>query len=381
MLNWLYTAISWVLLRWHDLFSLFLPHGSGATWALSIVFLVITIRVLLFPLFVKQFHSMRAMQELQPKMQALRKKYADDRQRQTQELMALQREAGANPLGGCLPLLAQAPVFLSLYHVLRHLRVGNNATLYGWTKGQFDSAVGAKFLGAPIPATFRTASEFAGANVTTTRVVIIVLLMVSCVATYITQWQNFQRNKANLEGQQATIQKVMMYLVPVGLLFSGIVFGLPLGVLFYWLANNLWTMGQQFYMLGHLTNKVEARKAETADPAAAVARPLAPRPGAKPVRDRRGRPVPADGAATTLQDDIPADSVDPMDTAGPSTVRDESPDASKAAQTGRPPARQPDRVPGGGKGTPPAGRTARQPARAGASRPPPSRPNRKKKRR
>ncbi|MGI8868653.1 MAG: membrane protein insertase YidC, partial [Mycobacteriales bacterium] len=292
MLDWLYTGISWVLLRWHDLFSLFLPHGSGFTWALSIVFLVITIRIILFPLFVKQFHSMRAMQELSPKMQAIRKKYADDRQRQTQEMMALQREAGANPLGGCLPMIVQAPVFLALYHVLRHLRTNNNATLYGWTRKQFDSAVGAKFFGAPIPATFRTVGQFDNANHTTTRVVIIVLLLLSCVATYITQWQNFTRNKANLEPQQMMIQRLMMYLIPVGLLFSGIVFGLPLGVLLYWLTNNVWTMGQQFYMLGHLTKKVEAKKAAATD--TVETKPTAPKPGARPTRDKRGRVIPPD---------------------------------------------------------------------------------------
>jgi len=185
VLNWLYTAISWVLLRWHDLFSLFMPAGNGWTWVLSIVFLVITLRLILFPLFVKQIHSMQAMQKLQPKIAAVRAKYKNDKQAQTRAMMEVQREAGVNPLGGCLPLLAQTPVFIALYHVLRHLQPGRDPTLYGWSKSKFDSAVGAKILGAPLPASFRSSSDELqrlSADTTSTRIVIIVLLVLSCAA-------------------------------------------------------------------------------------------------------------------------------------------------------------------------------------------------------
>ncbi len=148
MLNWLYTAISWVLLRWHQVWGLVFNPNGGVAWALSIVFLVITVRILLFPLFVKQIHSMRAMQELQPKMSCAKAKYKDDKQAQAKAMMELQKEAGVNPLGGCLPLVAQFPVFIALYHVLRYLKPGN-PPLYGWTQAQMTSAVHAKLFGSP----------------------------------------------------------------------------------------------------------------------------------------------------------------------------------------------------------------------------------------
>jgi YidC/Oxa1 family membrane protein insertase len=295
VLNWLYTAISWVLLRWHDFFSLFLPSGNGWTWVLSIVSLVITLRLILFPLFVKQIHSMQAMQKLQPKIAAVRAKYKNDKQAQTRAMMEVQREAGVNPLGGCLPLLAQTPVFISLYHVLRHLQLGRNPTLYGWSAEKFDSAVHAKILGAPLPASFHSSGKVLsqlGADVTSTRIVIVVLLLLSCAATFTTQKQSYARNKGNLEGQQATIQKFMLYVLPFGLLFTGLVFPFPLGVLIYWVSNNVWTMGQQYYIFKRIAQK----DAETAEDAVVDTKALAPRPGAKPTQPKNARPRP--GQAT-----------------------------------------------------------------------------------
>ena len=110
MLNPLYIAVSWVLLRWYELFGwLGMDPNSGLTWGLSIVFLVITIRILLFRFFIKQVHSQRKMQEVQPKIAALREKYKNDRQTLSQEMMKLHKEEGFNPLGVCLPILLQAP--------------------------------------------------------------------------------------------------------------------------------------------------------------------------------------------------------------------------------------------------------------------------------
>lgn len=293
VLNWLYTAISWVLLRWHDLFSLFMPAGNGWTWVLSIVFLVISLRLLLFPLFVKQVHSMQAMQKLSPQIAAIRKKYKDDKQAQTRAMMEVQREAGVNPLGGCLPLLAQTPVFIALYHVLRHLQPGRDPTLYGWSREKFDSAVGAKILGAPLPASFRSSSaelHRLTADPSSTRIVIIVLLVLSCAATFITQRQSYARNKNNLEGQQAMIQKFMLYVIPFGLLFTGTIFPFPLGVLIYWVSNNVWTMGQQYYIF----KRIARRDAATAEATAVDVKALAPKPGQKPTQPKnaRSRPQP-----------------------------------------------------------------------------------------
>ncbi len=122
MLDFLYTGVSWVLLRWHDLFTfLGLSSGSGLNWSLSIIFLVITARVALFRFFLKQVHYQRNMQEMQPRLQAIKEKYKNDRQAQQREMMRLQQEEGFNPLAGCLPMLLQIPIFISLFHVLRHL--------------------------------------------------------------------------------------------------------------------------------------------------------------------------------------------------------------------------------------------------------------------
>lgn len=276
MLDWLYTAISWVLLRWHDLFSQFL--GPGAAWPLAIIFLVVTLRLVLFPLFVKQIHSMAAMQKLQPQVAEIKKKYKDDRQAQARAMMELQKEAGVNPLGGCLPLVAQTPVFISLYHVLRHLKPQNNATLYGWSSAQFHSAVNARFFGAPLWESFRTADS-------SSRIVILIVLLISCAATYTTQRQSYNRNKATLDPQQAGIQKFLLYVLPIGLLLTGLVWTFPLGVLLYWVTNNIWTLGQQFYIFEQMKRKEAAQAAPPVDTKA-----LAPKPGARPSAPKKAAP-------------------------------------------------------------------------------------------
>ncbi|MEN3361025.1 MAG: YidC/Oxa1 family rane protein insertase, partial [Mycobacteriales bacterium] len=157
MLNPLYIAVSWVLLQWHRLFSTFLSPVGGLSWALSILMLVVTIRVVLFRFFIKQVHSQRKMQEVQPKIAALREKYKNDRQTLSQEMMKLQKEEGFNPIGGCLPILMQAPVFISLFHVLRLIGTDKAVALYGeyhWTAEQAARAGNATVFGAPIASAF-----------------------------------------------------------------------------------------------------------------------------------------------------------------------------------------------------------------------------------
>ena len=304
MLNFLYTAVSWVLLRWHDLFSTIgLAPGSGLTWALSIFMLVVTIRILLFRFFIKQVHSQRKMQEVQPKIAALREKYKNDRQTLSQEMMKLQKEEGFNPLGGCLPILMQAPVFFALFHVLRLVGSPKSAALYeeyGWSRAQAASAGEAKlFGGAPIPAAFNTPLDRLaelGGDLLITRIVAGVLIVLMVAATYITQRQIISRNTQVLDGQQAMIQKLLLYGMPASLFVSGFFF--PIGVLLYWFTNNLWTMGQQFYILKRMPHP-NAKKDESRpsiDP-----KLLAPKPGQKPVRPpRRSAAAPAgdDGAGT-----------------------------------------------------------------------------------
>ena len=156
-LHWFYPVISWILLTWHQLWNKIGISDNASflrtswSWILAIVFLVITIRIVLFPLFVKQIRSQRAMQALQPKVKELQAKHKGDKETLQKELMELYRKEKANPLMGCLPMFLQVPVFLGLFHVLRRLHPDNTLkTLYGWTEDQFVSASHARLFGAPI---------------------------------------------------------------------------------------------------------------------------------------------------------------------------------------------------------------------------------------
>ncbi|MCW2532192.1 MAG: oxaA [Blastococcus sp.] len=327
MLDWLYTAIAWVMKQWHALFSTFLDPASGITWALAIVFLVVTIRLILFPLFVKQIKSQRAMQELQPEIAKLRKQYGSDRQGMSQAMMALQKERGVNPLAGCLPILPQIPVFLSLFHVLRRLAPGKPG-LYSWDDTLTDQAAKAKLFGAPISASFNMvgAKEQAilaipGVTYANIRIVAMVLIVIMCVTTFITQKQIMKRS-GPVEGQAATVQRLMLYGMPLSLFVSGFFF--PIGVLLYWFTNNLWTLGQQYFILRKMPPPgSDAAKAKAAaDKPAVDPRTLAPKPGAKPVRPKPGRPTAsvtgADGMATSGNSAPQANPADGNPTAGPS---------------------------------------------------------------
>ena len=164
--------------------------------------------------------------------------------------MALQKERGVNPLAGCLPILPQIPVFLALFHVLRRLAPGAEG-LYGWSDELTDEAARAKLFGAPISASFNMtgAKETAIleiADYTTIRIVAFVLIVIMCFTTFFTQKQIMSRS-GPVEGQAATVQKFMLYGMPLSLFVSGFFF--PIGVLLYWFTNNLWTLGQQFFIL------------------------------------------------------------------------------------------------------------------------------------
>jgi len=303
-LDFLYTAISWVLLRWHDLWALAFGKDADISWVLSIIFLVITIRLILFPLFVKQIHSQRKMQELQPKLKALQTKHKGDKETLQREMMALYKENGANPVAGCLPIFLQAPVFLSLYHVLKRLdptKDRNEAakTLYSWTAHEFDSATRAKIFGAPISAHLSSSAqslEKLGASATTVKIVAVVLIAIMVVTTYITQRQLMAKQAATgtaADPQQQMIQRVMLYGIPASLLVSGSLF--PLGVVLYWCTTNVWSMGQQFYVLKRMPQPGAPAVAPSA--AVADARAVAPRPGAKPTKPT-ARPVSKPPAVT-----------------------------------------------------------------------------------
>jgi YidC/Oxa1 family membrane protein insertase len=305
-LNWFYTAIAWVMKEWHALFSTFLDPASGITWALSIVFLVVTVRLVLFRFFIKQVKSQRAMQEIQPEIQKLKKQYGSDRQGFSQAVMTLQKERGVNPLAGCLPILPQIPVFIALLHVLRRL-TPTSVGLYSWSTELTHQAATATLFGAPISSSFKMQPPkeaevlaIPGVTYTDIRIVAFLLIVIMCVTTFTTQKQ-IQRRSGPVEGQAATVQKLLLYGMPLSLFVSGFFF--PIGVLLYWFTNNLWTLGQQFYILRKLPPPGSAGAlAKNPDKPVIDPKTLAPRPGAKPVRDRGKRPGQSggttDGGAT-----------------------------------------------------------------------------------
>ena len=119
MLDVLASPVGFLLAFIHSGLSTVLIASSGPAWALSIVLLTVTVRLILFPLFVKQIKSQRRMQELAPKIKELQKQHKGDRETMNVEMMKLYKENNANPISGCLPLLLQLPVFFALFSVIR----------------------------------------------------------------------------------------------------------------------------------------------------------------------------------------------------------------------------------------------------------------------
>ncbi len=239
LLNPLYDAVSWVLLRFHDLWSLIFDPDSGAAWALSIVGLVVVIRTALIPLFVKQIKAQRGLQVLQPQMKAIQEKHKNDRQKQSEELMKLYKDTGTNPLSSCLPILVQAPFFFSLYHVLSYVAQGK--TVGVMDQAEVDSMRNATVFDAPIYESFVNGD-------TSTKVVAGVLIVLMTATTFITQRQLLVKNlPAGQDNPMAQQQKILLYVFPAMFAVFGVNF--PIGVLIYWFTTNLWTMAQQLIVI------------------------------------------------------------------------------------------------------------------------------------
>ena len=238
----LYYAVSAVMLAWHWVFSTFLPEDSGLTWILSIVGLTLVIRAALIPLFVKQIKSSRNMALLQPQVRELQKKYKHDRERLAQETMKLYKDAGTNPFASCLPLLLQMPIFFALFRLID--QAARNNTAHGFlTDDLARNFGGAELFGIPIAGTFLSGD---GAAVMGLAAVLVVAMTAT---TFLTQRQLMSKNMPPeaLTGPYAQQQKLLLYVLPVVFAVGGVAF--PIGVLFYWTTSNLWTMGQQFYVI------------------------------------------------------------------------------------------------------------------------------------
>jgi YidC/Oxa1 family membrane protein insertase len=240
----LYIAVSWVIVTLHDFLAPIFGADSGVSWSLAIVGLVILIRIILIPLFVKQIKSQRALTALQPHMKEIQKKYKDDRQKQSEEMMKLYKEHKTNPLASCFPILAQAPIFFALFTVLNG--IGKNPPVkYGvLTQSDVISAANATFFGAPISQTFL------GTDITVVKVVTVILIAFMSLTTFTTQRQLMLKGMPKMDSSNNMMlqqQKIMLYAFPVIFAISGVNF--PIGVLIYWSTTNLWTWGQQYYVI------------------------------------------------------------------------------------------------------------------------------------
>ena len=243
-LSWLEDIVSWILVQWHALFSFFFGYDSGWSWALAIVGLVLVIRIALIPLFVKQINSQRNLQILQPKIKEIQQKYAGDKERQSAEMMALYKETGTNPFAACLPLLVQSPIFIALFRLLDQAQ--KNGTANGFmTPAQAYSLGHAKLFGTiPISATF-----IHNQGLVSVQIVAAILVLAMTATTFTTQRQLMSKNMPAdaMSGPYAQQQKMLLYVLPVAFAAGGVAF--PIGVLVYWTTTNLWTMGQQFYVI------------------------------------------------------------------------------------------------------------------------------------
>jgi YidC/Oxa1 family membrane protein insertase len=261
LLSPLMWVISWVIVQFHRFFSLMFQPNSGWAWGLSIVFLTLAIRAALIPLFVKQIKSMRAMQVIQPEVKALQDKYKKEIERakfdpvkkreiqskQQREMMALYKEHGTNPFASCLPVLAQSPFWGALYRLLYNVSGGHAFAFM--TVALVTSINQAHIFGAPVSAHFATSNATlakVGSSAADVKTVVITFTLITMATQFVTQRQMVLKNSAQ-DNPMVQQQKMLMYVMP---LFLGIIYLFaPLGVLIYMLTSNLWTMGQQFYVL------------------------------------------------------------------------------------------------------------------------------------
>ena len=279
----LYFATSVILSGFHTAFGAVFGEDSGTSWALSIIGLTVVIRAALIPLFVKQIKSSRNMQLLQPKLKELREKYGHDRERFAAEQMKLFKDSNTNPLASCMPLLLQMPIFIALFQLINHAANGEAKGVL--TEAQVFSLSHAKIFGAPIADSFTGAAGPTEMNV---KVLAAILVVAMTATTFLTQRQLMMKNMPAdaLTGQYAQQQKMLLYVLPVVFAVGGIAF--PIGVLIYWTTSNLWTMGQQFYVIRR-------------NPAPGTPAFHAKEQRDKERRERKGEPEPqgVDGPATT----------------------------------------------------------------------------------
>jgi YidC/Oxa1 family membrane protein insertase len=250
-------VVAWIMYLFHEaLTGLGLPSESGAAWVGSIVGLVVVIRILLIPLFVKQIKASRGMQLVAPELQKVQKKYKGktdpaSREAMTRETMELYKKHGTNPFASCLPILAQSPIFFALFRVLYTMPAVAAGTYQDGERdsiGPIDQQLAQEAENATIFGA-RISETFLGSDDISVKIVTVLLIAAMSGTTFFTQKQLTQKNMpaSALQGPMAQQQKMLLYLLPLIFAISGVNF--PIGVLVYWTTTNLWSMGQQFYVI------------------------------------------------------------------------------------------------------------------------------------
>jgi YidC/Oxa1 family membrane protein insertase len=280
--------VSIIMVGFHEgLTAIGLPAASGWTWTLSIIGLVLVIRAALIPVFVKQIKAQRGMQLLQPDLKKLQDKYKGktdqlSRQAMAQEQMAMYKKHGTNPFSACLPMLIQMPFFFALFQVLSGV---SSASSSGQGIGamsanqvqQFDKS---SIFGAPLSATLLHGTP-PGVNEVAVWVLSILMILAMTASQFITQKQIMAKNMSEeaMASPFMRQQKMMLYILPIVFGVGGINF--PIGVLIYWTTTNLWTMGQQFFVIRRMPTPGSPAAKALAERRAAKGLPALPVLGGK----------------------------------------------------------------------------------------------------
>ncbi len=368
----LYDAVAWVIMRLHAGLGAIFGDSSGAAWALSIVILVVLMRLLLVPLFIKQMHATRKMTALAPQVAELKKKYKGDKQKLNEETMKLYKENGANPLAGCLPVVAQLPVFFALFGVLR--AIAEDQPKYGLTPAVVASAQHAKIFGVVTVADRLLTSIFPptfSSIGTSQKIVILLTVVVSATTTFMTVRQSMKRGmtpQVDPNNPMASSQKMMQYIVPVFAL-SGLYW--QYGLVLYWVTTNLWTLGQQYVLFKRFPPPATATAGAAGSPPSTSGKTAARQPGkgapakAAPNVTAAGRAAARQqAAAKAAAQPAKADGVQPAKGGGgqPATP------AAAAAQSSQPPINQLRKAPAkSGPSKPAQGKSAQGKSAQGKS--------------
>jgi YidC/Oxa1 family membrane protein insertase len=227
----------------------FFHDSAGLSWGMSIIALTVCTRALLIPLTYKQLKGMRALQALQPQIKELQAKYKNDKQRMQQEMMRFYKENKVNPFASCIPLVAQLPVFITLFYVLRH---------------ELPADIGCKAGECGSEASFLIINDLTAKATGAELIILIVLYVGTQLASG--YFMSITADKS---------QRTMMFLLP--LIFVPFILSFPAGLILYWITTNIWTIGQQFTIQKLIPVPVAATPAGAAAVTAAKAPPKPPR--------------------------------------------------------------------------------------------------------